>query len=66
MGLSKKYQTGNQQGKKKVRTHETQWRRGRQKSSDDGPQFVITGTHVLIFIVAVFSAAWLAGLLPDP
>ena len=40
MGWSKKYQTGNQQGKKKVRTHETQWRRGRhQRSSDDGPQF---------------------------
>ena len=66
MGWSKKYQTGNQQGKKKVRTHETQWRRGRQKSSDDGPQFELTGTHVIIFIGAVFAAAWCAGLLPDP
>ena len=66
MGWSKKYQTGNQQGKKKVRTHETQWRRGRQKSSDDGPQYEVTGTQLVIFIALIFAAAWSFGLLPDP
>ena len=41
----------------------------RQKRGDinpEGPQFQVTGTHVLIFIAAVLTAAYFAGLLPDP
>ena len=32
----------------------------------EGPQFEVTGTHVVIFVGALFTLAWLAGLLPDP
>ena len=32
----------------------------------DGPQFQVTGTHVILFITAVLTVAYFAGLLPDP
>ena len=35
-------------------------------NSGEGPQFEVTGQHVIIFVALVFAAAWAAGLLPDP
>ena len=32
----------------------------------EGPQFVVTGLHVIILIAFVLAAAWFTGLLPDP
>ena len=40
-------------------------KRGRPKAFE-GPQFEVTGTHVVILVGALFALAWLAGLLPDP
>ena len=41
-------------------------RQKRGNLDPEGPQFQVTGTHVLIFITAVLTAAYFAGLLPDP
>ena len=48
-----------------------EWKKGRRErpqrgNSDKGPQFEITGLHVLLFVAALMGALWLAGLLPDP
>ena len=32
----------------------------------EGPQFEVTGTHLVILVGALFTLAWFAGLLPDP
>ena len=40
--------------------------RKREQPRTEGPQFVVTGLHVLIFITAVLIVAYFAGLLPDP
>ena len=38
----------------------------RERRRTEGPQFEVAGTHVIIFITAVLTAAYFAGLLPDP
>ena len=38
----------------------------RERRQTEGPQFEVAGTHVIIFITAVLTAAYFAGLLPDP
>ena len=43
-----------------------QLRNANARQLDTGPEFELTGTHILIVIVAVFAAAWSFGLLPDP
>ena len=40
-------------------------KRERVKNSE-APDFEVTGTHVVIFVAALFTLAWFAGLLPDP
>jgi hypothetical protein len=40
--------------------------RKRKAISSEGPQFEVTGQHVVLFVSILFAAAWLAGLLPDP
>ena len=40
-------------------------KRERVKNSE-APNFEVTGTHVVIFVAALFTLAWFAGLLPDP
>ena len=32
----------------------------------EGPEFELTGTHVIIFVTALLTVAYFAGLLPDP
>ena len=32
----------------------------------EGPKFVVTGTHVILFVTALLTVAYFAGLLPDP
>ena len=34
-------------------------------NTSEGPQFEVTGQHVIIFVALVFAAAWAAGLLPE-
>ena len=41
-------------------------KRDRRPKVSEGPQFEVTGTHVVILVGALFALAWLAGLLPDP
>ena len=41
-------------------------KRERRPKFSDGPQFEVTGTHVVILVGALFALAWFAGLLPDP
>ena len=41
-------------------------KRDRSGNSGEGPQFKITGQHVVLFVALVFAALWFAGLLPDP
>ena len=41
-------------------------KRERRPKISEGPQFEVTGTHVVIFVGALFALAWFAGLLPDP
>ena len=38
----------------------------RSGESGEGPQFEVTGQHVIIFVALVFAVLWFAGLLPDP
>jgi hypothetical protein len=38
----------------------------RERRQTEGPQFEVTGAQVLIFITAVLTVAYFAGLLPDP
>ena len=40
--------------------------RKRKAISSEGPQFEVTGQHVVLFVSLLFAAAWFAGLLPDP
>ena len=40
-------------------------RRERRQAST-APQFEVTGIHVVTFVVALLTAAYFAGLLPDP
>ena len=40
-------------------------RRERRQAST-APQFEVTGTHVIIFVTALLTVAYFAGLLPDP
>ena len=48
-------------------SHPSTFRKRKRKAvSSDGPQFEVTGQHVIIFVALVFTAAWFAGLLPDP
>ena len=49
-GLPKTYSVGKRERRPKV----------------SGPQFEVTGTHVVILVGALFTLAWWAGLLPDP
>ena len=49
-GLPKTYSVGKRERQPKV----------------SGPQFEVTGTHVVILVGALFTLAWWAGLLPDP
>ena len=37
-----------------------------ERRQTEGPQFEVTGAQVLIFITAVLTVAYFAGLLPDP
>ena len=47
-------------------SHPSTFRKRKRKAvSREGPEFEVTGQHVLIFVALVFAAAWLAGLLPD-
>ena len=32
----------------------------------EGPQFELTGKHVILFVTALLTVAYFAGLLPDP
>ena len=32
----------------------------------EGPQFEVQGKHVIIFVTALLTVAYFAGLLPDP
>ena len=41
-------------------------KRERRPKAFEGPQFEVTGTHVVILVGALFALAWFAGLLPDP
>ena len=41
-------------------------KRQRKRKAIEGPQFEVTGAQVLIFITAVLTVAYFAGLLPDP
>ena len=41
-------------------------RRRERRLKSEGPQFEVTGTHVVILVGALFAFAWFAGLLPDP
>ena len=41
-------------------------KRERRPKAFEGPQFELTGTHVVILVGALFTLAWFAGLLPDP
>ena len=38
----------------------------REQRQIEEPQFQLTGTHVIIVVAAVLTAAYFAGLLPDP
>ena len=38
-------------------------KRERRPKISEGPQFEVTGTHVVIFVGALFALAWFAGLL---
>ena len=38
----------------------------RERRRTEGPQFQVTGTHVIIFVTALLTVAYFAGLLPDP
>jgi len=40
--------------------------RREQLNFTEGPEFELTGTHLLILVAVFFAAAWCAGLLPDP
>ena len=42
------------------------WKRKRKAVTREGPQFEVTGQHVVLFVSLLFAAAWFAGLLPDP
>ena len=44
----------------------TQPKRDRSGKNIEGPQYEVTGQHVIIFVAVVFAAAWFSGLLPDP
>ena len=46
--------------------HKEGRKRERRSKVSEGPQFEVTGTHVVILVGALFTLAWLAGLLPDP
>ena len=41
-------------------------KRDRRPKAFEDPPFEVTGTHVVIFVAALFTLAWFAGLLPDP
>ncbi len=56
---------GKKNGKGGVSYYEWRKRERRPKASE-GPQFEVTGTHVVILVGALFALAWFAGLLPDP
>ena len=62
MGLAQKYAKPSDCSGKKAK----QLRNANARRLDTGPEFEVTGTHLLIVLVAVFAAAWCAGLLPDP
>ena len=32
----------------------------------EGPEFEVTGTHLILFVTALLTVAYFAGLLPDP
>ena len=48
-----------------IQTNKRRKREQRTKVSE-GPQFEVTGTHLVILVGALFTLAWFAGLLPDP
>jgi len=38
----------------------------RERRQTEGPQFEVTGTHLVILVAALLTVAYFAGLLPDP
>ncbi len=38
----------------------------RERRQTEGPEFEVTGTHLVILIAALLAVAYFAGLLPDP
>ena len=42
------------------------WNKRERRKVSEAPPFEVTGTHVVILVGALFTLAWLAGLLPDP
>ena len=38
----------------------------RERRRAEGPEFEVTGTHLVILIAALLAVAYFAGLLPDP